>query len=375
MNVSVLGAGLVGSTIAKDLAADGRFAVTAFDRSEAALGALGGIETRVADLSEPRKVHEAVAGADLVALAVPGFMGFATLRSVIEAGRDVVDISFFPEDPFELNGLARERGVTAIVDAGVAPGFCNVIAGRADKDWDRLDRYLCYVGGLPREPEWPYGYRSVFSPIDVLEEYTRPARFVEDGRQVVVPALTDREPVEFEGIGTLEAFNTDGLRTLADTLSAPDMKEKTLRWPGHAELMAIFRETGFFDKEPRRVGGTDVVPIDVVSTLLFDAWSMKPGEEDVTVMRVVVEGESDGRRIRETWDLVDRFDRTTATTSMARTTGYTCTLTLRMLADGLYREPGISPPEYLGRSTACWDALLTGYRERGIIPSVRSETL
>ena len=378
MNVSVLGAGLVGSAIAKDLAEDSRFSVTAFDRSDAALSILRGtprLATRQADLSDPDQVASAVAEADLVALAVPGFMGFETLRQVILAGRDVVDISFFPEDPFELDDLAREHGVTAVVDAGVAPGFCNVIAGRADAAWDNLDRYLCYVGGLPREPEWPYGYRSVFSPIDVLEEYTRPARYVEDGERVTVPALTDREPVAFDGIGTLEAFNTDGLRTLAQTLSAPDMKEKTMRWPGHAELMAVFRETGFFSRDPVRVDGTEVAPIDVVSTLLFDAWRMRPGEEDVTVMRVVVEGESGGSRLRETWDLVDRFDAATGMTSMARTTGFTCTSVVRMLADRLYRDPRISPPEYLGRDPGCWKALLEDYRERGISPSVRSETL
>jgi len=378
MNVAVLGAGLVGSAIAKDLAESSRFSVTAFDQSDSALSALDGtpgIATRQADLSDPAQVATSVAGADLVALAVPGFMGFETLRQVICAGCDVVDISFFPEDPFELDALAREHDVTAIVDAGVAPGFCNVIAGRADANWDRLDRYLCYVGGLPSEPEWPYGYRSVFSPIDVLEEYTRPARYVEGGRSVTLPALTDREPVTFDGIGTLEAFNTDGLRTLARTLSAPDMREKTMRWPGHAELMAVFRETGFFSHDPVSVDGVEVAPIDVVSTLLFDAWRLKPGEEDVTLMRVVVEGELHGNKIRETWDLVDRFDRATGMTSMARTTGYTCTSMVRMLAAGLYTEPGISPPEYVGRDLRCWNALLEDYRERGISPSVHSETL
>jgi saccharopine dehydrogenase-like NADP-dependent oxidoreductase len=377
MKVSVLGAGLVGSAIAKDLAADGRFQVTAVDRSAEALAPLAGLPglaTRTANLSDPAAVRAVVEDAGIVALAVPGHIGFATLRAVIDAGCDVVDISFFPEDPFELDALARERDVTAVVDAGVAPGLCNIIAGHVDEEWDRLDRYLCYVGGLPREPEWPYGYRSVFSPIDVLEEYTRPARYVEGGELVVVPALSDVERIDFEGVGTLEAFNTDGLRTLARTLDAPDMKEKTLRWPGHAELMRIFRETGFFGKEPIQAGWVGVAPIDVVSTLLFEAWRMRPGDEDVTVLRVELEGESNGRSLRQTWDLVDTYDRETGTTSMARTTGYTCSLVVRMVADGLYRHAGISPPEYLGRSEACWEALLAGYRERGITPVVRSES-
>jgi len=89
-----------------------------------------------------------------------------------------------------------------------------------------------YVGGLPIVRQWPYEYKAVFSPLDVIEEYTRTARFVENGRVVTRPALTDLERVDFEGVGTLEAFNTDGLRTLIQTIPAPNMKEKTLRYPG-----------------------------------------------------------------------------------------------------------------------------------------------
>lgn len=393
MQVTVLGAGLVGSAMIRDLALDGRFSVHAVDASQAALDRVvathasaphgsGSLTTARLDLSIPGAVGEAIRNADLVVCGVPGYMGFETLRTIIDAGRDVVDISFFPEDAFLLDELARDREVTAVVDCGVAPGLCNIMAGYQELLLDRITRYVCYVGGLPTEPKWPYGYRSVFSPIDVIEEYTRPARYVEGGHEIVKPALTDLEDLDFPGVGVLEAFNSDGLRSLARTLDAPDMKEKTLRWPGHVELMRVFRETGLFSKDPidvrGLVGGTGpvrVAPLDVVSKLLFDEWRMRDGEEDFTAMRVVVEGSLDGRSERHTYDLLDRFDRATGVTAMARTTGYTATIVTRMVASGLYARKGVSPPEFVGRTEGCWEALMAGYAERGISIGHRVEAL
>lgn len=369
MNVTVLGAGMVGSAIARDLAADKRLRVTSIDRDEAALQRLAArapVTTVAADLADPAVVLASVCGAEVVVCAVPGFMGFRTLETVIRAGRNVVDISFFPEEALLLDSLAREMAVTAVVDCGVAPGLCNIMAGRAVSRMDQGESYACYVGGLPTVRLWPYEYRAVFSPADVIEEYTRPARLVENGREVVRPALSETELMDFTGIGTLEAFNTDGLRTLRHTLALPDMKEKTLRYPGHASLMRILRESGFFGTEPLAVNGQQVRPLDVTSRLLFDQWRLREGEEDLTIMRVEVTGRRGGRRVRHTFDLLDRFDRATGTTAMARTTGYTAALVARQLLAGAVAAQGIVPPENLGREPALWDALMTGYAARGI---------
>src|SRR5207244_3412258 len=109
----------------------------------------------------------------------------------------------------------------------------------------------------------PYQYKAPFAPLDVVEEYTRPARMVENGQQVTRPALSETELIDFEPVGTLEAFNTDGLRSLLTTIDAPNMKEKTLRWPGHAELMRVLRETGYFDKREITLrDGQRVRPLD-----------------------------------------------------------------------------------------------------------------
>jgi saccharopine dehydrogenase-like NADP-dependent oxidoreductase len=175
------------------------------------------------------------------------------------------------------------------------------------------------------------------------------------------------ELLDFPGIGTLEAFNTDGLRTLLHTIAAPNMKEKTLRYPGHVEKMLLLRESGFFSEEPMQVDGHEISPLAVTGKLLFPRWQLGPDEGDITVMQITVTGHCDGERVTYRYDLLDRWDRATGTTSMARTTGYTATGTLRLVAAGLYDRPGISPPEYLGRQPGCVPFLLDRLRERGVV--------
>lgn len=369
MKIVILGGGRVGGAMARDLAGEPRFEITVVDASAEALRRLEGwgLKTERADLADPAAVGRAVRDHDLVVGAVPGFMGFATLKAVLEADKDVVDISFFDEDPFLLDELARERGRIAIVDCGVAPGCSNLVLGRMAAELDRVDSFVCFVGGLPAERTWPFEFKAVFSPIDVLEEYTRPARFKRHGRMVTLPALTEVEPVDFPGVGTLEAFNTDGLRTLLRTMDVPSMVEKTMRYPGHADKMRMLRETGFFGTAPLELGGARVRPLDLTARLLFSSWQLGADEEDFTAMRIVIEGEKEGRRLRRAWDLLDRFDRATGTTSMARTTGYTCTAAVRLVAAGLYDRKGISPPEFVGRDAAAYEFMMRELAARGVV--------
>ena len=393
MNVVILGAGRVGSAMAIDLAKDKRFHVLVADRDERSLEALRsgyGIPGERIDVSLDNTVRRVVAKADFVISAVPGFLGFQTLKAVLESGKNVVDIAFFPEDPFALDELARAKKVTALVDCGVAPGMSNLLVGHVAAGLQRTDRVRIYVGGLPSVRQWPYEYKAGFSPIDVVEEYTRPARFVRGGKVEVCPALSELELIDFPDLGTLEAFVTDGLRTLARTIDAPDMIEKTMRYPGHAERMRMLRETGFFSETPIDVDGVSVRPIDVATRLLFPMWQMGEGDEDITIMRIVVEGLGpkglgpkglgpDDRgaegNVRTTYDLVDRYDRATGTTAMARTTGYTATTAVRMLAAGLWSEAGVIPPERLGQNAACTDFILAGLRERNVVYHASTQPL
>lgn len=364
--IVVLGAGMVGTAIAADLCQD--YHVTAVDVNRGKVEALArhhAVTPQVADLSDAGAVQAAIRGANLVVGAVPGFMGHATLRTIIEAGLNVVDISFFGADPFDLDDIAMANGVTAVIDCGVAPGLSNMVlgyhAGRMT-----VESFRCLVGGLPVVRSWPWQYKAPFSPVDVLEEYSRPARLVEGGEVVVKPALSDPELVEIEPVGTLEAFNTDGLRSLLVTTRVPHMVEKTLRYPGHIEYVRVLRDSGFFGDRPITAGGVQVRPIDVAAALLFPQWHLGPAEPEFTVMEITVRGRVGGRPHEFVYRLFDRTDDRTGTSSMARTTGYTCTAVARTVAEGAFRRAGICPPEYVGADQACFEGVLAALQARGV---------
>jgi len=314
--------------------------------------------------------RQAIEGFDLVIGAVPGFMGFNTVKHVIQAGKNMVDISFFPQDPFILDEEAHKNKVTVVVDCGIAPGMGNIILGYHNHHMN-VDRYECLVGGLPFVREWPFEYKAVFSPIDVIEEYIRPARYIENGGLVVKEALSEPELVSFEKIGTLEAWNSDGLRSLLRTMKIPNMIEKTLRYPGCIEYLRVLRESGFFSYDEIDVGGKKIRPVDLTSRLLFPKWKLKPGEEDFTVMRVTITGS--GKKIK--YELFDRFDRKTNTISMARTTGYTCTGVANLILEGSFTREGICPPEYVGESEENFRFMLTYLKERNVDYKVKESKL
>jgi len=365
----VLGCGLVGGEIVRDLAADGEFEVTAVDLSASALEQLSGLPhvTPIQEnLGRPERVSELARGHDLAVVAVPGFMGHQTLQAVIGAGVNVVDISFAPEEAAPLNELAESKGVIAITDCGVAPGLSHALVGHAASQMDEIVAVSLYVGGLPANPEPPWEYKAVFSPADVLEEYTRPARMKQNGMVVLVDALSQVEELEFPGIGTLEAFATDGLRSLLNTIDAPDMVEKTLRYPGHAAKMRTLRDAGLFSKDAVEVGGIAVRPLEVTSRLLFPQWKLREEDEDLTVMRVIAHGKKDGAEKVFQYDLLDRYDREKGVTSMARTTGYMATAAARLIRDGVFTRKGVSPPEYLGMDEECFARLVAMLGKRGI---------
>lgn len=367
MRIIVLGAGLVGRPMAIDLTPD--FDVTIADISKENLDRIvseSGIKTVCQDLSEKAALTELISDFDLVINAVPGFMGFETLRTTMEAGKDVVEIAFSPEDVMELDELAKQKGVTAICDMGVAPGMSNVLIGHVSNMMEKTEKVRIYVGGLPKRRTWPFEYKAPFSPIDVIEEYTRPARVVEHGKEVIKEALSEVELLTFDTVGTLEAFNSDGLRSLVHTIDAPDMVEKTLRYPGHAAMMKVFRETGFFSQEAVEVKGQKVRPIDMTAKLLFPKWELGAEEPELTIMQVIIEGIMDGKRMRYTYDLYDEYDPQTKTHSMARTTGYAATSAVRMFAEGLFTQKGVFVPEFIGKDAKCVDYILARLKERNI---------
>ena len=325
-----------------------------------------------ADLSDLGQLASLIKSFDLVVGAVPGFMGLQTARTVIEAGKNMVDISFFPEDPFQLDDLAKKNNVTIVTDCGVAPGMGNIILGYHNKRM-KITNYECLVGGLPAVREWPYEYKAVFSPIDVIQEYIRPARYVQNGETVIREALSDTELVHFPGVGTLESWNSDGLRSLIQTMpDIPNMIEKTLRYPGCVEYLRVLRETGFFSYDEIEVNGMKVRPVDVTAKLLFPKWKLKPGEEEFTVMRIRIAGDENGRHKKYEYNLLDRTDKKTSTLSMARTTGYTCTAAVNLVMDNKFTRKGICPPECLGEDESDFRFVVDYLAKRGVHYNVGS---
>jgi saccharopine dehydrogenase-like NADP-dependent oxidoreductase len=269
-----------------------------------------------------------------------------------------------------LDDLAKVNKVVAVMDCGVAPGMDNIILGYHNRQM-KVESFECLVGGLPVVRTWPYEYKAPFSPIDVIAEYTRPARFVRGGEVVIRPALSDPDLLQFQEVGTLEAFNSDGLRSLIKTMNVPNMIERTLRYPGHINYMMMLRETGFFSEDPVTINGHQVKPIDVTAKMLFPKWKLEEGEEEFTIMRVTVKGTKDGQEKQFIYDLLDRHDKKTNTSSMSRTTGYTCTAVARLVIENKYNRVGISPPEYIGEDAQCFNNLLSYLKDRNVIYNVK----
>lgn len=369
-NIIVLGAGMVGSAMAIDLAKN--HAVTVTDYNPEVLKRVRekckDLSTEQLDVTDIPALQQSIRNHDLVICAVPGFLGFNTLKAIIEAGKNVIDISFFPENALDLHELAVKNNVTAIVDCGVAPGMGNILLGYYNEKL-KLTDFECLVGGLPKVKKWPFCYKAPFSPVDVIEEYTRPARYVEKGNVVVREPLTDCEYFDFDKVGTLEAFNSDGLRSIIFTMShIPNMKEKTLRYPGHVEYIKVLKDSGFFKTEKVDVNGTEISPLEFTSKILFNEWKLGETEEELTVMRITLKGENaEGQSEEVIYELYDEYDPESQTSSMARTTGYTATAAANMFLDGLFDEKGVFPPELVGKHQKCFEYILDYLKNRKVL--------
>lgn len=368
-NILVLGAGMVGSAMAADLSK--KYAVTLADldsqRLETVKVKYPKIEILQLNVCHKENLQTTLLAFDFVVCAVPGFLGFETIKSIIEVGKNLVDISFFSENALELDALAKAKGVTAIVDCGVAPGMHNIILGYYNEKL-KLTDFETLVGGLPKVKKWPFNYKAPFSPIDVIEEYTRPARYIENGNIIVRDALTDCEFVEFEKVGTLESFNSDGLRSILYTMPhIKNMKEKTLRYPGHVEYVRVLKDSGFFSENKIMINGAEMSPLEFTSKILFNEWKLGETEEELTVMRITLKGENTNGEIEQVvYNLYDEYCAETQTSSMARTTGYTATAVANLFLEGLFTDKGIFPPELIGKHKTCFEYILNYLKDRNV---------
>ena len=371
MRVLVLGCGRMGSAIAMDMVQSeevSRVVVGDFDEKKteqltAKLKSDKILRQRV-DVTDQQITMKLMKNFDIVISALPHGINVLASKAAVEAGVHLVDLAY-EEQQWELDTPAKEAGVTLIPGCGVAPGLTNILAGYGVSLMDEVDEIHIICGGIPQKPVPPLGYRIVFSTQGLVNMYCRKSRIVRNGKIVEVDTLSGLEKVEFPRVGELEAFYTDGLSTLLRTMKrrVKNMDEKSARWPGHAEKIKAFRNTGFFDIEPIEVDGVKIVPRKVAISILDKA--LRLGEEkDVTVLRVDATGKKDGNNVEYSFVMVDFFDEERRVTSMARTTGCTAAIVGRMVARGDIQERRVVPPEVAVAGK--FERLITELADRGI---------
>ncbi|HEX4922024.1 MAG TPA: saccharopine dehydrogenase C-terminal domain-containing protein [Candidatus Bathyarchaeia archaeon] len=369
MKVLVVGCGKVGSEIARDLAGESEVdSVIAADASNENLKKLRGTErirTERLDISQKSIVKKTMQKADLVCGALPGRIGFQVMSQAVEAGRDVIDISYTPENPFKLHRKALDKDVVVVPQCGVAPGFTNMCVGDAYRRFGSISSVRILVGGLPQKPVPPLNYRIVFSLDDVINEYYRPVHVIKNGKKESVEPLSGRGLLNFPGVGKLEYFLTDGLGSLPHSFpKVRDMFEYTLRYPGHAEMMNTLRVLGFFDRSKISVDGFQLEPRAVSLVLLKESFS-QGGPEDLLALRVEVEGKN-GRKNQAIYQVLDYFDGRRGVSAMSRTTAYPCTSAALLVGSGKVDRRGVVTPEKIAQNQNHFRRVLSRLKSRGV---------
>ncbi len=354
----VVGVGNVGLRVLWDLSSRGHIVVGVDGRLQAVERARSlGLEAFLGDYSAVGRLVERLGGVDVIVSALPGSIGFRALMDLAVHGVDIVDVSFFPEDPGPLAEVAERHGITILVDAGVAPGLSNMLVGYYVSRRG-ASKAKVYVGGVARRPGDPLGVAAVWSVEDLLEEYVRPARYVLGGSVHVVRPL-EAEPgiIEIPGVGVMEYFPTDGLRTLLKSYPWMDlMIEYTLRWPGHLAFMRKLAALGCLDSSPVNVSGYPVSPRSCLASIIE---RRTRGVEDLVVMDVEASGSSWVEHARLVVEPRGEWS------AMSIATGSFLARAAELAAEGALPK-GLVYPELLGSNPELFDAMLEGLEERGV---------
>jgi lysine 6-dehydrogenase len=304
---------------------------------------------------------------DLTVSALPGSMGFKACKATIASKVDIVDVSYMPEDIMVLQKDALKAGVRIVPDTGMAPGLSNILVGSGASRLDSVETVHILNGGLPEKPVPPLSYVITWSAEDLIDMYSRKVTVVKDGKATKVEAMSGLEEITFPGVGKLEGFYTDGLRTLLYTLKGPkEMWEKSLRYPGHTQKIELLKNLGFFSEEPVKIRDFKVVPREL-TTRLFEKELKRPEVPDIVVMLVKVTGVENGRKVMYTYQMLDRYDQRKKVTAMGRTTGYTTSVMAQFVADGTIQQKGIFPPEKVGMNEELYQKYSSALRKRGML--------
>lgn len=369
-----MGCGNIGSVIAKDLAenlpsAKIVMADAVESQAKAAASNIGrdNVSSVKVDASNHKELVKALRMSDLAVGALPGSMGFQACKATVAAGVDMVDVSYMPENVMPLNKAAVKAGTCIVPDCGFSPGLSNMLVGHAVSQLDTVESVHILNGGLPEKAVPPLGYVVTWSVKDLIDMYSRKPVIVKNGRVRVVEAMSGLEEVMFTGVGKLEAFYTDGLRTLLHTVKVEgDMWEKTLRYPSHVEKIKVLKELGFFDEKPVNVDGSMIAPKELTAKLLQSTLK-RPDVRDIVAMLIEVSGTRRGKKVASAYRMLERYDKTHKITAMARATAYTASVTAQLVAKKAVREKGVVPPEKLGMIETFYGKFMKEIQRRGIL--------
>lgn len=381
MKIIVLGCGNIGAVIARDVAenlSSSRVVIADVDkkrvREVASRINLENVTWTQVDAKNSSELSSKLRSFDVAVSALPGVFGYQACSASIAAKVDMVDVSYMPEDVMTLNDAALKAGITIVPDCGMSPGLCSMLVGRAASQLDEVEKAHMLNGGLPENRVPPLDYVITWSVKDLIDMYSRKVSIVKGGKVVLVEAMSGLEEIEFPGVGKLEAFYTDGLRTLLHTVKAKEMWEKTLRYPGHAEKITLLKALGFFDSEKVEVAGTKVEPREVTAKL-FERKLKRPDIPDIVVMLIKVSGLKGGKRIRYVYRVLDRYDKERQVTSMARTTAYTASIVTQLMGRKEITLRGVVPPEKLGMNEILFEKLGNEMKKKRVIINEEKEML
>ena len=374
LKVVIFGAGLMGSTIARDLVNSREVEnVTLCDVDISRLRIARRAETspklklRKHDVRHRTQTIELLRRHDVGVGALPHNLCEYPIRATLTAAVNYVDLIYgWRYERSKIGLTAKRRGISIIPACGLAPGLSNVLAWSAVERLDTVHEVHIKTGGIPEQPRPPLNYRIVFSFEAVLEEYLRKARIVRNGRIMDVEALSGLEAISFQQpVGRCECFYTDGLSTLVQTIRhVKEMDEKTIRWPGHVAQIRTLIECGLLEQKPITINNHKVIPRRFTGQVLSDRLSLG-NEKDLTLLRVDVTGKRAGNIVHHRSEMIDHYDSRKKITSMARTTSYPCAAAAILLGTNRIEATGVVPPE-IAFDAECRAWLLSYLASHGI---------
>jgi lysine 6-dehydrogenase len=367
MKLLVIGSGMMGSAAAYDMACQPQVdSVTLADsdlkraqdvaaRVNRIVGAKK-VRATAIDASREKEAVRLMRGHDGALSAVPYFLNLGLAQSAIAAGCHFADLggnNTVVRQELALAKKAEKKHVGLAPDCGLSPGMASILGGELVNRLDgRADALKLYVGGLPEKPMPPFHYQLVFSVEGLINEYVEPARILRKGKLTTIEALTEPEPFHMDGFAPLVAFQTSGgTSTLPETFAGRvgECFEKTLRYPGHYDLLCELKELGLFSSEKMRVGNVEISPRALMSKVFEGKFASKG--PDVCIMRLeahesikapgvrgLLGGKLKGRVASFT--MVDHYDPKTDMSAMMRTTAFPASIVLQMMCSGAIAKRG-----------------------------------